>query len=79
MLIYNAMARAHLRRPQDECVDQRRFVDRAVRAVDRIAVEADELIELIDRQISLPATRRGGSSPSTSRPELPRDRPRFQP
>jgi hypothetical protein len=60
-MAYNAMARAHLRKLQDECVDQRRFVDQAVRAVDHIAVEANELIELIDRHISLPATRRGGS------------------
>jgi len=49
MLTYNVTARAYLRKVHDECVDQRRFIDQAVRAVDRISVEADELIELVDR------------------------------
>ena len=48
-LTYNVTVRAHLRKLHDECVDQRRFIDQAVRAVDRISVEADELIELVDR------------------------------
>ena len=49
MLTYNVTARAYLRKVHDECVDQRRFIDQAVRAVDRISVEADESIELVDR------------------------------
>jgi hypothetical protein len=51
MLTYNVTARAYLRKVHDECVDQRRFIDQAVRAVDRILVEADELIELVDSVI----------------------------
>jgi hypothetical protein len=43
------IARAYLHKVQDECVEARQFNDRAVRTVDRIAVEADELIELVDR------------------------------
>jgi len=54
MLTYNATARAYLRKIQDERVDQRRFIDRALRAVDRIAVEADELIELVERLMQRP-------------------------